>query len=153
MKTMEASKSLAEEVRGFRISCQRELFAWVEELPGSAQGRYRKLVLALEMVGATRTASHAGACAEASRDACAGVSGQDGLQYQEDHGAGGAVAFGYDVSVSVWLAPGVRFAERVDVFACLQGVCGGGVAGSSARGANRAGILGWWVLFRVIRRP
>lgn len=45
---------LAEKVRGFWISCQRELFPWVEELLGSVEGRYRKLVLALEMVGVER---------------------------------------------------------------------------------------------------
>ena len=46
--------SLGKKVRGFWISCQRELFPWVEELLGPVEGRYGELVLALEMVRVER---------------------------------------------------------------------------------------------------
>ena len=42
--------SFAKKVRGFWISCQQELFPWVEDMLGPVEGRYKKLVLALEMI-------------------------------------------------------------------------------------------------------
>ena len=42
--------SFAKKVRGFWISCQQELFPWVEDMLGLVEGRYKKLVLALEMI-------------------------------------------------------------------------------------------------------
>lgn len=46
--------SLKKKVRGFWISCQQELFPWLEEVLGPVAGRHRKLLLALEMVSVER---------------------------------------------------------------------------------------------------
>ena len=46
--------SLGNKVCGFWISCQRELFPWMEEVLGPVAGRYKKLLLALEMVPVER---------------------------------------------------------------------------------------------------
>ena len=42
--------SLFSKVSGYWISCQQELFPWMEETLGSLEGRYKKLLSILEMV-------------------------------------------------------------------------------------------------------
>ncbi len=42
--------SLASKVHGYWISCQQELFPWMEETLGSLEGRHKKLLSILEMV-------------------------------------------------------------------------------------------------------
>lgn len=42
--------SLRKKVRGFWISCQRELFSLMDEVLGPVTGRHKKLLMVLEMV-------------------------------------------------------------------------------------------------------
>ncbi len=46
--------SLGKKVRGFWISCQQELFPRMDAVLGPVTGRYKKLLLALEMVSVER---------------------------------------------------------------------------------------------------
>ena len=45
---------LGNKIRGFWVSCQQELFPWMDEVLGPLTGRYKQLLLALEMVSIER---------------------------------------------------------------------------------------------------
>ena len=76
-------------LRGFYISCQQELFPEVELQYGSLSKRYKTLLHVFEIVGVhdflpPSQVGFTGATLVLPGIACAGVSGQDGLEYTHD---------------------------------------------------------------------
>ena len=68
--------SLRKKVRGFWISCQRELFSLMDEVLGPVTGRHKKLLMVLEMVNVECLLPRVpedSACREVFRDAGARV--------------------------------------------------------------------------------
>ena len=76
-------------LRGFYVSCQQELFPEIELQYGSLSKRYKTLPHVFEIAGVhdfffRPQVGFKGATLVFSGLACAGVSGQDGLEYTHD---------------------------------------------------------------------